>query len=58
MVTSERLNTKTEGMTLLSYTNTTTTTNCCFYYSGIKKDEDQGKYVTFVAMMRKETDKA
>ena len=30
----------------------------CFYYNRIKKDEDQGKYVTFVTMMSKETDKS
>ena len=29
----------------------------CFYYNRIKKGEDQGKNVTFVTMMSKETDK-
>ena len=27
---------------------------CCFYYRRIKKDEDQGKYVTFKTIMHKE----
>ena len=32
--------------------------DCCFYEIRIKKGEDQGKYVTFVTRMTKETDKA